>query len=87
MGSFLTSRDVQRNEGCPMRSALTLLLALATATTHVQNADEMPRQVANPIASLTSVPVQFNDEYDAGDEQRADINARSCSRSFLCPRR
>jgi hypothetical protein len=44
----------------------TALLSVAAATAHAQNADEMAKQVANPIASLTSVPVQFNDEYDAG---------------------
>jgi hypothetical protein len=62
-----------------MRSSLTLLLSLAAATAHAQNADEMARQVANPIASLTSVPVQFNDEYDAGvngDGHRLRVNVQ-----------
>lgn len=48
------------------RLALTLLPLAAASLAHAQNADEMAKQVANPIASLTSVPVQFNDEYDAG---------------------
>lgn len=62
-----------------MQRSLTLLLSLAAATAHAQNADEMARQVANPIASLTSVPVQFNDEYDAGvngDGHRLRINVQ-----------
>jgi hypothetical protein len=49
------------------RLYFTIAVSLATASlARAQNADEMAKQVANPIASLTSVPVQFNDEYDAG---------------------
>jgi len=50
-----------------MNRFLLLALSLAAASlARAQTADEMARQVANPIASLTSVPVQFNDEYNAG---------------------
>jgi len=63
-----------------MRLYLTIAASLAAASlARAQNADEMARQVANPIASLTSVPVQFNDEYDAGadgDGHRLRINVQ-----------
>jgi hypothetical protein len=63
-----------------MNRLLFPLLALAAAPlARAQNADEMARQVANPIASLTSVPVQFNDEYDAGptgDGHRLRVNVQ-----------
>jgi hypothetical protein len=62
------------------RFLLTLALSLAAASlARAQNADEMAKQVANPIASLTTVPVQFNDEYDAGangDGHRLRINVQ-----------
>lgn len=48
-----------------MRPFILVSLVVASLA-QAQNADEMARQVASPIASLASVPVQFNDEYDAG---------------------
>src|ERR1044072_8755684 len=61
------------------RYPFTVLALTAASTAYGQNADEMARQVANPIASLTSVPGQFNDEYDAGmngDGHRLRINVQ-----------
>jgi hypothetical protein len=62
------------------RLLLTLTLSLAAASlARAHNADEMAKQVANPIASLSSVPVQFNEEYDAGangDGHRLRVNVQ-----------
>jgi hypothetical protein len=62
-----------------MTRFLLTFAALAAPLAHAQNADEMAKQVANPIASLSSVPVRFNDEYDAGvngDGHRLRINVQ-----------
>ena len=62
-----------------MKPLLPTFLLLSAAAATAQNADEMARQVANPIASLTSVPIQFNDEYDAGvdgEGHRTRINVQ-----------
>lgn len=44
--------------------SLIALLCAGAATAQAQNADELAKQLSNPIASLTSVPMQFN--YDDG---------------------
>lgn len=44
-----------------------------------QDADAVAKQLANPIASLTSVPFQFNDERDvgsSGDGERLRVNVQ-----------
>ncbi|MGY1530990.1 transporter [Luteimonas sp. A649] len=46
------------------RSILVLALLVAAPAAWAQNADELARQLSNPIASLTSVPMQLN--YDDG---------------------
>jgi len=48
------------------RLAATMIFCLASAHAWAQNRDEVARQLSNPIASLTSVPFQFNYEEGAG---------------------
>jgi hypothetical protein len=54
-----------------------LILILASSAARAQNADELAKQLSNPIASLTSVPLQLN--YDdrlgpGGDGDRTTLN-------------
>ncbi|MBF6023729.1 transporter [Lysobacter niastensis] len=62
-----------------MKKTLTTmtLWTAACAPCFAQNADEVARQLSNPIASLTSVPFQFNHEHGAGvagDGERLRLN-------------
>jgi hypothetical protein len=58
--------------------APSLVLAmLITNAASAQNADQLAKQLANPLASLTSVPMQFNYEREgglAGDADRVRLN-------------
>ncbi|HEU4765742.1 MAG TPA: hypothetical protein VFS77_00170 [Pyrinomonadaceae bacterium] len=51
---------------------LFVLGAVFSAQVRAQNADELAKQLSNPIASLTSVPMQFN--YDEGYGADGDGN-------------
>ena len=49
-----------------MRAATLSLALLAASSASAEDADELAKQLANPIASLTSVPFQFNYAEDLG---------------------
>jgi hypothetical protein len=52
---------------------------LACTIVRAQDADRVAQQLSNPIASLTSVPLQLNDEHDVGmtgDGSRQRLNVQ-----------
>src|SRR5262245_43003674 len=53
----------------PVVASLGVGLMLATSATMAQeSADTLAKQLSNPVASLISVPLQYNVDFDIGPE-------------------
>lgn len=68
-----------RNYRCLSASMMLVLCGAYAPVLHAQDADELAKKLSNPIASLTSVPMQFN--YDDGvgaadDGERYFVNVQ-----------
>src|SRR5262245_11440329 len=61
-----TGRTDMSNLNVSTPQVVCALLVLIATAAHAQSADEMAKQLSNPIASLTSVPLQSNYETGAG---------------------
>src|SRR5262245_34077966 len=55
-----------------IRSTLALALLAAAGSTQAQQADQLAKQLANPLAALTSVPLQLSYEREGGFDGDAD---------------
>lgn len=53
-------------------ASLAMLLLAGVPLAHAQNADELAKQLSNPIASLVSVPIQFNYDDRIGPLDRGE---------------
>lgn len=51
-----------------LKTCLGLCLGGVATGVHAQSADELAKQLANPISTLISVPFQFNVDYGAGPD-------------------
>jgi hypothetical protein len=63
----------------PITRSLVLPLLVAANVAAAQSADRLARELANPLAALTSVPLQLNLEREAGlngDGDRVRLNVQ-----------
>lgn len=55
-------------------AALSILLACPLAVRAQESADELAKKLSNPVASLVSVPFQFNGDFGYGTEDGTRVN-------------
>ena len=62
---------------------LAFLAPAGVATAQQPSADELAKKLANPVASLISVPFQYNFDYGYG----SDDGSKNTKRPVSCPAR